>query len=117
MNSGESVSAVCNINLGDSPLEIHWTLNDIPIGKDYLQIIMATSKRNSLLTIDSVSPDHAGDYKCIVSNKAGATSYMSKLIVNGTYANEIFALLAATFFKSCFIPPIVYVVVFFQNCE
>lgn len=85
VNSGDSVSAVCNVYQGDSPLEIIWALNETPIEKDSPQITINANKKNSLLTIDPVNPEHAGTYTCIVSNKAGATSYSSKLIVNGTY--------------------------------
>lgn len=84
VNWGDSVSAVCTIVNGDSPLDISWALNGVPIGENHPRISITINKRNSLLTIDSVTPSHAGAYTCVASNRAGATSYTTELIVNGT---------------------------------
>lgn len=83
VNWGDSVSAVCTIVSGDSPLEISWALNANPIDQSH-RISVTTTKRNSLLSIDSASPNHAGTYTCVASNAAGATSYSAELTVNGT---------------------------------
>lgn len=83
VNSGESVSAVCTIVSGDSPLEITWALNGMPV-EESQRISVTTTKRNSLLSIDSASPSHAGTYTCVASNAAGATTYSAELTVNGT---------------------------------
>ncbi|KAL2740305.1 Down syndrome cell adhesion molecule-like protein Dscam2 [Vespula squamosa] len=83
VNSGESVSAVCTIVSGDSPLEITWALNGMPV-EESQRISVTTTKRNSLLSIDSASPTHAGTYTCVASNAAGATTYSAVLTVNGT---------------------------------
>lgn len=83
VNSGESVSAVCTIVSGDSPLGITWALNGMPV-EESQRISVTTTKRNSLLSIDSASPSHAGTYTCVASNAAGATTYSAELIVNGT---------------------------------
>ncbi|XP_046813658.1 Down syndrome cell adhesion molecule-like protein Dscam2 isoform X6 [Vespa crabro] len=81
VNSGESVSAVCTIVSGDSPLEITWALNGMPV-EESQRISVTTTKRNSLLSIDSASPSHAGTYTCVASNAAGATTYSAELTVN-----------------------------------
>ncbi|XP_076297130.1 Down syndrome cell adhesion molecule 1 isoform X47 [Lasioglossum baleicum] len=81
VNWGDSVSAVCTIVSGDSPLEISWALNANPIDQSH-RISVTTTKRNSLLSIDSASPNHAGTYTCVASNAAGATSYSAELTVN-----------------------------------
>nr|XP_033326665.1 Down syndrome cell adhesion molecule-like protein Dscam2 isoform X33 [Megalopta genalis] len=81
VNWGDSVSAVCTIVSGDSPLEISWALNENPIEQSH-RISVTTTKRNSLLSIDSASPNHAGTYTCVASNAAGATSYSAELTVN-----------------------------------
>ncbi|KAK2577361.1 hypothetical protein KPH14_003477 [Odynerus spinipes] len=81
VNSGESVSAVCTIVSGDSPLEITWALNGMPVEENQ-RISVTTTKRNSLLSIDSASPRHAGTYTCVASNAAGATTYSAELTVN-----------------------------------
>lgn len=84
VNWGDSVSAVCTIVNGDSPLEITWALNGMPVEENH-RISVTTTKRNSLLSIDSASPSHAGTYTCVASNAAGATTYSAELTVNGTY--------------------------------
>lgn len=87
VNWGDSVSAVCTIVNGDSPLEITWALNGMPVEENH-RISVTTTKRNSLLSIDSASPSHAGTYTCVASNAAGATTYSAELTVNGTYSDH-----------------------------
>lgn len=87
VNWGDSVSGVCTVVNGDSPLEISWALNGMPIDESH-RISVTTTKRNSLLSIDSASPSHAGMYTCVASNAAGATSYSAELTVNGTYSRH-----------------------------
>ncbi|XP_044018844.1 Down syndrome cell adhesion molecule-like protein Dscam2 isoform X46 [Aphidius gifuensis] len=82
VNLGESVSAVCTVVSGDVPLDINWALNGNNIDKDNPHITVTTTKRNSLISIDSASPSLTGEYSCVASNIAGATSYMSVLTVN-----------------------------------
>ncbi|XP_020284798.1 Down syndrome cell adhesion molecule-like protein Dscam2 isoform X26 [Pseudomyrmex gracilis] len=81
VNWGDSVSAVCTVVNGDSPLEITWALNGMSI-EENRHISVTTTKRNSLLSIDSASPSHAGTYTCVASNAAGATTYSAELTVN-----------------------------------
>lgn len=76
---------VCAILKGDLPIEITWALNGEPIRPDRSDInILATTRKNSILSIESVAARHAGEYTCSASNKAGATSYSATLAVNGT---------------------------------
>ncbi|XP_076173890.1 Down syndrome cell adhesion molecule 1 isoform X28 [Ptiloglossa arizonensis] len=82
-NWGESISVVCAILKGDLPIEISWALNGEPIGRDRSDItILATTRKNSILSIEAVAARHAGEYACSASNKAGATSHSSILAVN-----------------------------------
>lgn len=84
VNWGESISVVCVILKGDLPIDISWALNGEPIGQNYPDInIVATTKRNSIMSIDSINAQHAGEYTCTASNKAGATSQSATLAVNG----------------------------------
>lgn len=76
---------VCAILKGDLPIEITWALNGEPIRPDRSDInILATTRKNSILSIESVAARHAGEYTCSASNKAGATSHSTILAVNGT---------------------------------
>ncbi|XP_076629334.1 cell adhesion molecule Dscam1-like isoform X11 [Colletes latitarsis] len=82
-NWGDSISVVCAILKGDLPIEITWALNSEPIGRDRTDInIVATTRKNSILSIESVAARHAGEYTCSASNKAGATSHSATLAVN-----------------------------------
>ncbi|XP_076390037.1 Down syndrome cell adhesion molecule 1 isoform X14 [Megachile rotundata] len=82
-NWGDSISVVCAILKGDLPIEIAWALNGEPIGRDRSDInILATTRKNSILSIESVAARHAGEYTCSASNKAGATSHSATLAVN-----------------------------------
>lgn len=84
-NWGDSISVVCAILKGDLPIEITWALNGVPIRPDRSDInILATTRKNSILSIESVAARHAGEYTCSASNKAGATSHSATLAVNGT---------------------------------
>ncbi|XP_029175722.1 Down syndrome cell adhesion molecule-like protein Dscam2 isoform X8 [Nylanderia fulva] len=82
-NWGDSISVVCAILKGDLPIEIMWALNGEPIRPDRSDInILATTRKNSILSIESVAARHAGEYTCSASNKAGATSHSTTLAVN-----------------------------------
>ena len=78
------MSATCSVSVGDYPLEFAWFLNGEPLVESEAQdVSILTSKRRSLLEIEAVSANHAGEYTCSVSNQAGATSHSTVLIVNG----------------------------------
>lgn len=42
-------------------------------------------KKTSVLTIDSLSEDHAGNYTCIAANRAGTSAYSAELTVMGIF--------------------------------
>lgn len=85
-NWGDSISVVCAVLKGDLPIDVSWALNGEPIERNHLDInIVATTKKNSILSIESVAARHAGEYTCTASNRAGATSQSATLAVNGTF--------------------------------
>ncbi|XP_074103038.1 cell adhesion molecule Dscam1-like [Cotesia typhae] len=87
-NWGDAVTATCTVFKGDFPITIEWSLNSEPIDQNYPDItISSSSKRVSVLTIDAVSANHAGEYTCSASNVAGGTSYSASLAVNGIKYN------------------------------
>lgn len=45
-------------------------------------------KRNSVLTIDSVSDKHAGNFTCQATNSAASANFTSQLIVNGVHTDR-----------------------------
>lgn len=86
-NWGEQVSAICSIVKGDSPIDIQWSLNGEPItARTHPDItIQKTGKKTSLLTIDSVTAHHAGEYSCVASNLVGSVTRSAVLSVNGIW--------------------------------
>lgn len=85
-NWGEQISVICSVLKGDSPIEITWSLNSEHITLEtHPDIsISRTGKMISLLSIDSVTAHHAGEYTCVASNMAGSISRTADLAVNGT---------------------------------
>lgn len=82
---GDSTSVQCTLSSGDLPVTFSWHLNEQPI-ETYNGInVVAVGKKTSLLSIDSLSEEHAGNYTCLAQNKAGTSSHMSQLVVKGTF--------------------------------
>lgn len=83
--SGQDITITCTVSDGDLPLDIKWLLNDKPVDS-YPSINSAKfGKRNMVLSIESVTADHTGNYTCQASNKAGSVSFSTDLQVYGTH--------------------------------
>ena len=81
--AGDGVQVSCYVSRGDLPLTISWTFNGEPIRED--QGITTTQLgRNSLLTIESATAEHSGNYTCLAMNRAAVQTYSVPLKVNGT---------------------------------
>lgn len=87
-NTGDSVQLNCYVSKGDTPLEITWKLNGNNILPHSGISMIPIGARTSLLTIASVQPEHAGDFSCIASNRAGEVSRNATLFVNGTNSHK-----------------------------
>ncbi|KAF6210674.1 hypothetical protein GE061_013781 [Apolygus lucorum] len=76
------VTVACSIVMGDFPITITWMFNNHSLisGEDIT--VVQTSKRMSLLTIESVKGHHAGTYSCIGHNEAGYDVHSANLLVN-----------------------------------
>lgn len=86
VNWSEQVSLICSVLKGDRPMKIHWTLNDNVINSKTHDgiVISKTGKMISVLSIDSVTAQHTGNYTCVASNLAGTSHLSTRLSVNGT---------------------------------
>lgn len=74
---------------GDLPIEFKWLFNGRPV-KEIAGITTAKmGKRNSVLTIDSVSGKHAGNFTCQATNSAASVNFTSQLIVNGVQISPV----------------------------
>lgn len=80
---GDVVSVQCTIAGGDLPVNVNWLINGEEIAS-YLEILLdKRGKRIHVLTIESVSEKHAGNYTCNAYNNAALVNYTSELKVNG----------------------------------
>lgn len=83
MHEGQFAQIACSVSEGDLPLIIDWTLNEQPVHQ-YSEIgISSIGKRTSIMVIESVTYEHAGNYTCKARNKAGVSTYNAELQVNG----------------------------------
>lgn len=88
-NFGDSASVQCLITSGDGPLEFEWLFNGKPVS--YIAGITTAKmgKRNTVLTIDSVTEKHVGNFTCRATNNAATVNFTAELIVNGTETERI----------------------------
>ena len=83
VSAGKPVQATCFVPEGDLPLDITWTLNGAK-SDDYVEMSVGRiGRRNSILTIESVSYANAGNYTCRAANLAGEAAHNAQLLVNG----------------------------------
>ncbi|KAL1402987.1 hypothetical protein pipiens_000011, partial [Culex pipiens pipiens] len=78
MNYGDSVSIQCNVPSGDLPIGIRWYFNGATIN-DPSVVVTNVGKRSKVLTIDSVTGWHAGNYSCEASNKPEVVHFTAEL--------------------------------------
>uniref|UniRef100_A0A1Y1L7B2 Ig-like domain-containing protein n=2 Tax=Photinus pyralis TaxID=7054 RepID=A0A1Y1L7B2_PHOPY len=79
------VSITCTVNKGDLPLNISWLLNEKSVANIDTITTLLTNKRISQLSIETLRAEHAGEYACIASNRAGTATFKAQLNINGTY--------------------------------
>jgi Immunoglobulin domain len=80
----ESFQLICSVIHGDSPFTFHWMFQNKTLENEY-EIKIENSKKRSILTIDSVTAKHAGEYTCKVLNKAGFSTITTTLVVKGWF--------------------------------
>lgn len=83
VNSGEFVSVGCSVHIGDLPIDITWYHNNRTV-VEVIGVTVMKNKKASMLSIDSVSSESAGEYTCVAKNRAGSASHSAVLNVNGT---------------------------------
>ena len=85
LNEGAYASLMCNIQYGDMPVSITWSVKGDVVSSEPGITTALLGSRASVLSIDSIGYRHSGVYTCIAKNKAGTTSYSSELKVNGWF--------------------------------
>lgn len=83
LNVGERASLTCTVIKGDLPLTITWNKDGHPLKSKMHSTITQVDQFNSILVIDSVSPQHNGNYSCVARNPVAEETIMQHLMVNG----------------------------------
>lgn len=83
LHLGERTSLTCSVTRGDQPIRITWLKDGRALGPSERVSITNVDQYNSMLMIESLSPDHNGNISCLVANNAGSTSYSATLVVHG----------------------------------
>lgn len=85
----DTVSAMCTVTKGDTPIDVWWIFSDVN-GKNKRNIttkdgvlVTRAGLKISAISIDSANARHCGNYTCFAKNRAGITSYSAQLLVNG----------------------------------
>lgn len=84
-NFGDMAGVNCMAVKGDLPIDLFWTLNNLPLVADGDQGItmQKNNARTSALSIEALGAQHRGVYQCVARNRAGFSVVASELIVNG----------------------------------
>lgn len=79
---GVRTQVQCVIQAGDLPLELRWLKDHAEISPE-LSIQITEDKYSSTLAIPRVGREHTGNYTCVASNEARASSSTANLVVSG----------------------------------
>ncbi|PSN52800.1 Down syndrome cell adhesion molecule-like protein Dscam2 [Blattella germanica] len=79
---GERATLTCSVTKGDLPLTIEWQKDGRPLDSNQRVSITQVDQFNSILLIESLSPDHNGNYSCVARNLAAEVSRTQQLVVN-----------------------------------
>lgn len=86
LHVGDRVSLTCSVTKGDVPLTIRWQKDGHSVEAAQMVTITLVDQFTSILAIESLTPDHNGNYSCIVENAAAEVSHTHQLVVNGKQA-------------------------------
>lgn len=83
LNVGDRASLTCSVIKGDLPLTMTWRKDNRIIDATQHISIKQVDQFNSILVIDTLGPDHTGNYTCHVRNLAAEVEISQSLLVNG----------------------------------
>lgn len=86
LHVGDRASITCSVTKGDLPLTISWHKDSRTVDPTHTISITQVDQFTSILVIDSLSPEHNGNYSCVVTNAAATVSHTQQLVVNGNLA-------------------------------
>ncbi|XP_014603229.1 PREDICTED: Down syndrome cell adhesion molecule-like protein Dscam2 isoform X7 [Polistes canadensis] len=79
---GERTTLTCSVTKGDQPLSISWLKDGRSLGPSERVTVTNVDQYNSILMIESLSPDHNGNYSCVARNLAAEVSHTQQLMVH-----------------------------------
>ncbi|XP_057660096.1 cell adhesion molecule Dscam2 isoform X2 [Diorhabda carinulata] len=82
LHVGDRASLTCSVTKGDLPLTISWHKDGRSVEPAQMMSITQVDQFTSILVIESLSPDHNGNYSCVVRNLAAEVSHTQQLVVN-----------------------------------
>ncbi|KAL1463709.1 hypothetical protein WDU94_015435 [Cyamophila willieti] len=82
LEAGQSATVQCSLIEGDPPYQFTWLLNSRPLPQDLDINSIKISHRVNVLSIESVSESHVGNYTCLVNSSVGSVNFTARLFVN-----------------------------------
>lgn len=84
-----SATLQCTVSDGDLPVRLRWLINGKVVSRALHDVSTSrVTHRVILLTIESMTGNHAGNYTCEAANHAATTHFTTRLIVNGLLVHE-----------------------------
>lgn len=84
----------CAVSTGDLPVNITWKypgdhqITSVTDSQRPLVTVTKMGDRVTMLSIDSLTADHAGNYTCIASNAAATATHTAELHINGSVSKS-----------------------------
>ena len=85
LHLGDRTTLTCSVTKGDLPLTISWLKDGRNVDPAQMVSVTQVDQFTSILLIENLSPDHNGNYTCVVRNLAAEVSHSHQLVVNGTH--------------------------------
>jgi hypothetical protein len=89
LHIGDRASLTCSVTKGDLPLTISWLKDGRNVQPAHMVSITQVDQFTSILVIEKLSPEHNGNYSCVVRNLAAEVSHTHQLVVNGNWACRV----------------------------
>ncbi|KAK4877583.1 hypothetical protein RN001_010089 [Aquatica leii] len=82
LHVGDRASLTCSVTKGDLPLTISWHKDGRVVEPAQMVSVTQVDQYTSILLIESLTPEHNGNYSCVVRNLAAEVSHTQHLVVN-----------------------------------
>lgn len=114
LHVGDRASLTCSVTKGDLPLTISWQKDGRTVEPAQMVSITQVDQYTSILLIESLSPDHNGNYSCVVRNLAAEVAHTHQLVVNGNqrvpchaFIYSFLSLMFVSLLSNLPVPPII----------